>query len=172
MLREVGPHQAGGLVERDVQIMAGVGLGGRSEDRRGQFGRLLQAGRQPEAADRLLLAVFFPARAGEVAAHDAFNGEWIGLPDNHTAAGQLGRVRLEAGRQGVVGAGEQMVGLEPRGLRKPEMRELGQHLALARDAIGHDAIEGRNAVGSNKEQAVAQVEDFPHFAALQPGDAG
>jgi len=152
--------------------MPGFGLGGGGEDRLGQFGRLRQAGRQPEAADRLPRAVFFPARAGEVAAHDAFDGERAGFFDNHAAAGQLRRIRLEAGRQGVFRAGEQVMGLERRRLRKPEMRELGQHLALARDAVGHDAIERGNAVGGHKEQAVAQVEDFPHFAAFQAGDAG
>ena len=54
------------------------------------------------------------------------------------------------------------------GLVEPEMGNLREHLALARDAVGHDAVEGRNAVSGDEEQRVAEVEDLPDLAG---GDA-
>ena len=70
------------------------------------------------------------------------------------------------------GAGEQMVRLERFGLREPEIGNLREHLALARDAVGHDHVERREAVGGDEQQAVAEVEDFAHLAALEFFDAG
>ena len=52
------------------------------------------------------------------------------------------------------------------------MRNLREHLALARDAVGHDDIEGGNAVAGDEQQAVAEVEDFADFAAAEFFDAG
>jgi hypothetical protein len=33
--------------------------------------------------------------------------------------------------------------------------------------IRHNAVEGRDPVGGDNEQRIAQIEDFPDFAALQ-----
>ena len=35
------------------------------------------------------------------------------------------------------------------------------------NAIGHDAIESRDAVGCDKEVLVSQIKYFPHFARLE-----
>jgi hypothetical protein len=40
------------------------------------------------------------------------------------------------------------------------------------NAIGHDHVESGNAVGRDKEQPVAEVEDFADLAALELLDAG
>ena len=72
---------------------------------------------------------------------------------------------------GSFGVGEQVVRLERFGLREPEIGNLREHLALARDAVGHDDVEGRDAVGGDEQQAVAEVEDFAHLAALEFFDA-
>src|SRR5690349_5697167 len=66
-------------LERDVLVVAFLGLGGRREDRFGQLGGFRQSGGQLDAADRLRLLVFLPARAAEITAHDAFDGERLGL---------------------------------------------------------------------------------------------
>ena len=52
-------------------------------------------------------------------------------------------------------------------------RKLREHLALARDRVGQDAVEGREPVGGHEQQAVAaQVEDLAHLAGTQFRDAG
>src|SRR6267154_2622871 len=60
-----------------------------------------------------------------------------------------------------------MVRLKRFGLGKPEVRDLRQHLAFARDTIGHDHIEGRDAIRSDKKETVAEIENFADLAALQ-----
>ena len=65
-----------------------------------------------------------------------------------------------------------MIGLERRGLREPEIGNLFEDFALARNAVGHDAIKGRNPVRGDKEQAVAEIKYFPDLAAFQFAEAG
>ena len=64
-----------------------------------------------------------------------------------------------------------MVRLKRRHAVEPEIRNLRQHLALARDAVGHDAVEGGDAVAGHEKQPVAQVEDFADLAAFDFADA-
>ena len=75
-------------------------------------------------------------------------------------------------RQRIVRAGEQMVRHERGKFLKPEMRNLREHLALARNAVGHDDVEGGNAVAGDEQEAVAEVEDFADFAGADFFDAG
>ena len=49
-----------GLFKRDVDVVPGFGLGGRSKNRLRQFGRFNQAGRQANAANGLALLIFLP----------------------------------------------------------------------------------------------------------------
>ena len=56
-------------------------------------------------------------------------------------------------------------------LREPEMRNLREHLALARNAVGHDDVEGGNAVAGDEQQAVAEVEYLADLAAPDFFDA-
>src|ERR1700741_5130797 len=64
-----------------------------------------------------------------------------------------------------------MIRLKGSGLGEPEVGNLREHLALARDTVGHDAIEGRDAVGGDKQEAVAQIKNFADLAAFQFADA-
>src|SRR5688572_27780883 len=52
------------------------------------------------------------------------------------------------------------------------MRELREHLSLARNAVGHDAIERGNTVCRDQQEGVAKVKDFADLAALEFLDAG
>jgi hypothetical protein len=49
---------------------------------------------------------------------------------------------------------------------KPEKRDLRQNLSLARNAVGHDAIERRNPVRGHQQQPVAEIKHFADFAAF------
>src|ERR1035441_601259 len=55
-------------------------------------------------------------------------------------------------------------------LLRSEIGDLRQHLAFARDGIGHDAVKSRDPVRRDEEQRIAQVKDLPHFAALEIGN--
>ncbi len=62
------------LVVGDVLVVLPEGrLRGRREHDLGQFGAVLEAGRQPEPADRPLLLVLLEPRSGQVATHDALD---------------------------------------------------------------------------------------------------
>jgi hypothetical protein len=61
----------------------------------------------------------------------------------------------------------QVVRLKGFGLGKPKIRDLGQHFAFARDAVGHDAIKGRDAIGGDEQKPVPQVKYFADFAAFE-----
>ena len=61
--------------------------------------------------------------------------------------------------------GEQMVRHERGKFLEPEIGNLREHLAFARDAVGHDDVEGGDAVAGDEQEAVAEVEDFADFAA-------
>src|SRR5689334_3206702 len=52
------------------------------------------------------------------------------------------------------------------------MGKLRKHLALARDAVGHDAIERGNAIRCDEQEGVAEVKDLADLAALELLDAG
>ena len=71
---------------------------------------------------------------------------------------------LEAG-------GEQMVlhEIEPC---EPECGKPVQDGAFAGNRVGHDAVEGRDAIRGDEEEAVAEIENFAHFAAADFRDAG
>ena len=123
-----------------------------------------------------LLAVFLPARAGEVAAHHALDGQRLGLLDDHASAAEVRRAKgWSSGRQADRRPREsRWLGTNRLGLLEPEMGELGQHLAFARDAIGHDAVEGRNPVRGDKQQASPRSKisrTLPLFSLRTPGSS-
>jgi hypothetical protein len=60
-----------------------------------------------------------------------------------------------------------MVRLKGFGLREPEVRDLGQDFAFARDAVGHDDVESGDSIGSDEEEAIAEIENFADLTALQ-----
>ena len=71
---EIGSAVGLGGGEGDVFVMvADGGLGGRGEDRGGQLGGHLEAGRQGDAADGAGLLVVLPAGTDHVAANHGFD---------------------------------------------------------------------------------------------------
>jgi hypothetical protein len=52
------------------------------------------------------------------------------------------------------------------------MRNLREHFALARNAVGHDDVEGGDAITRDEQETVAEVEDFADFAGADFFDAG
>ena len=52
------------------------------------------------------------------------------------------------------------------------MGNLREHFALARNAVGHDHVEGGDAVAGDEQKTVAEVEDFADFAGADFFDAG
>ena len=52
------------------------------------------------------------------------------------------------------------------------MRNLREHFAFARNAVGHDDVEGGDAVAGDEQEAVAEVKDFADFAGADFFDAG
>jgi hypothetical protein len=55
---------------------------------------------------------------------------------------------------------------------EPEMGKLGEHFALVRDAVGHDAIERGDPIRGDEQQGVPEVENLADLAALELLDAG
>ena len=152
-------------LEADVLIVvADLGLRGGREDRLGELGGVHQALGQLDAAHGALLLVLLQAAAGKVAAHDALDGEHLGLLHQHEAAAQVVGVGLELlGQVGHVGA-DQVVADDVLELLEPEQRDLREHCALVRDLVLQDVIERRDAVGGHHQQLVAQVVDVAHLA--------
>src|SRR5439155_21080393 len=158
--------------DRDVLVVAGFGLGRRAEDRGLKFRAFDEAGRQLLAGQGAMLRVFFPRRAGEIAADHAFDRKYFGAPAQHRASGDGGAMiaqRRDLGDDGLsVGADHVMRhhALEPL---EPPGADLGQHRALHRNGFGHHDVEGADAVGGHEQQAVvADGIDIADLAAPDP----
>lgn len=65
-----------------------------------------------------------------------------------------------------------MVGEPVLRLVEPEVGDLREDFALSGDAVGHNAVEGRNPVGGHEEERISQVEDFTHLPRFHLGDSG
>src|SRR5438067_3578056 len=50
---------------------------------------------------------------------------------------------------------------------KPKCRKLIQNCAFVRNRVRQNNIKGRETVGRDEQQSVAEVEDFAHFSAAQ-----
>src|SRR6266850_2338557 len=60
-----------------------------------------------------------------------------------------------------------MVRLKRFGFGKPEVRDLRQDFAFARDAVRHDDVECRDTIRSDEKEPVTEIENFADLAALQ-----
>jgi hypothetical protein len=68
---------------------------------------------------------------------------------------------------------QQVVRHEVRGLAEPEARDLGQHLAFARNRVRQHHVERREAIGRDDQQPVArQREHVAHLATVDKVKAG
>jgi len=163
-------------------MVAHGGLGRGGEDRLGQLLGLAQAVGQVDAADLAGALVVLPAAADQVAAGDRFHRHRLQLAGDHRALGVQGRVHAFGQHAGHVDAG-QVVGHQVRGLGEPEVGDLAEHLALARDRVGQDHIERRQAIGGDHQEVVPRwgtgrqslardIEHITHLAAMAQGQAG
>ena len=83
-------------------------------------------------------------------------------------SGFTANVNAELGVGGIEDRDEG-VGDDLGGALEPELRGASEHRALPRDAVRHDHVEGRNAVGGDEQQAVVvECIDIAHLAAVQP----
>ncbi len=63
--------------------------------------------------------------------------------------------------------GDHVVFDDITGAFEPEFGDHIQHAALLRNAVGHDTVEGGNAVAGDKQQPVTSVKNFTYFAAAR-----
>ena len=133
---------------------------------------MLEPGRQRDAADGAGLLVVLPAGADHVAAHHRLDRQRLEALDDDGAAAHL--VALVGGDDRFrVDAGE-LVGHDVAELGEPEVGDGLQYLALARDRVGQDDVEGRQAVGGDDQQLVGvdrvDVADLAPREQWQTGD--
>jgi hypothetical protein len=128
------------------------------------------------AADAASALVIFPATADQVATGDRLDRHRLELLRHHRAL-RVQR-RIDVGRQhvGDIDPG-QVVRHQVCGLVEPEIADLAQHLALARDRIGQDHVEGAEAVGRDDQElrrgaCAGQFEDIAHLATVAQRQAG
>ncbi len=160
-------------IEADVLVVVAYGgLGRGREDRLRQLLRLLQAGGQGDAAQRAGRPVILPARTDQVAACDRLHRHRLQPPRHHRALlvqREVGTRRQHLGQRHV----EQVVRHQVRSLAEPEIRHLGQHLALAGDRIGQHHVEcGQTVGGDHQQPIVGQRVDIAHLAAVDQFESG
>ncbi len=153
---QVGADQLGSLLARDVLVVARLRLRRRREDRLGQLLRLDEPLRQPVPADLAGREVVLPARAGEVAAHDALDRQHVEPPALHRA-----RVRAQL---------QEVVRHELARPREPERGQAREHAPLVRDVGGQDDVEGRDPVARDEQEAL--LVECVDLADLSRGDVG
>ena len=154
-----------GALEVDRLVVALLGLRRGREERLGQLLGLLQAGGQRDARDRAGGLVVLPAGAGDVAAHDALDRQHLELAHGE----RRGRVPRRARRRSRRRGGWRRCA---RVRAEPEDRQPGEHLALVGDRRRVDDVVGRDPVGGDHEQLVAQVVDLPDLARGEQGEVG
>ncbi len=148
----------GGLVEVDRLVVADVGLRRGREDRLGQLLGLPQALGQGDPRDGARRLVVLPARAGDVAAHDALDGQHLELAHVQRPAAHL------VGH--VLGDRHEVVRHDVPRLVEPEGRQRGQHLALVGNRCRMHDVVRRDPVRGDHQDAVAEVV---HLADLAGG---
>ena len=92
------------------------------------------------------------------------------LPDQHRPAAQQIGVGLRGGGEAARRPAQEVVRDDVRQLVEPERRQLGQHLALVRDAGAQHVVEGGDAVGGDQEQRVVRGRNVADFPGAKPGD--
>ncbi len=139
-------------------FVAGVKIGsGSCSDSR-------EPGRQVDPADGARGLVVLPARARDVAAHDALDRHHLEPLDQHRATGELLRD---------LGVGDEVVGADVAQPAEPEGGQAREDLALVRDRRRVHDVVGRDAVGGDQQQAVlAHGVDVPHLPACQVRESG
>ncbi len=154
------------FVEGNVFIVSSGGLGRRREDGLGEGVGFLQAGRKLDARDLAGGFVFLPRGAGDVAAHDALDGEHFGALHEHGASAKLVGVFADLLRVLVDVGGNQVIGDDVSQVIEPEQGDLAEDASLVGDAGSQDVVEGRDAVSGDEQQLlVANGVNVTDFAA-------
>ena len=136
-------------LEGDILVMAHFGLGRRAEDRHAKPAALLESGWERLTSQGGLRAILLPRRTGEVAAHDALDGEDLGAPAEHSAAGDrgaMGRKRRNGGDDLVDVRAQHVMPNDAGKLTQPPGGELGEDRPLVGNALPHHDIESAHAV--------------------------
>src|SRR5437870_1164916 len=163
----------GHLLFAVVFVVAGFGLCCRGEYWFGQLFRFAQALWQLMAANLGGPLVVLPARAGQVAAHDAFNWKDVRSPNEHRASPQLGCVVLHRLGHFVNLSCEEMIWNDVRQPCEPKPRQRGEHFALAFDWRRDNAIKCRDAIGRYDQQTIAiDFVNVSNFAAAKESEIG
>src|SRR4029434_215372 len=126
--------------------------------------------RQGNSADFSFDLVFLPARAAQVASHDALDGQRPRLAYQHGTSSQLPGKRVEGGWK--LCRAQNVIWNDIPQKIEPEKRKLREHLSFVRNRGRHDHIERGKAVGGDNEKLVAKIEDVAHFPASRGRDAG
>ena len=155
----------GASIEADVFVMqSDFRLGRRRENRLRELRRVHQARRQLDAAYRALCVVLLQAAAGQIAAHDAFDREHLGLAHQHEAAAQVVSVGLKLFRKVCHIRRNQVVFDNALEQFEPEHRNLRENSALVRNLVLKNVVERRNAIGRNEQQLVTQIVKIANLA--------
>ena len=170
-LRQVRPQQLAAAFKRNVFIMvAQFGLGGRRKDRLRQFLGLLQPRRQGNPADGAGGLIILPAGANQVTADHRLDRQCPEFPDHNGTALQQGALRRVVDHIAQAQFGE-LVGDHVLQPVKPEIGDRCEDLALFRDGIGQDAIEGGDAIGGHDQHVLrVDVIDVAHLATSAKGE--
>ena len=149
--------------EGDVLVVvADLRLRRRGEDGFRQFGRLGQPSGQFHATHLTSVPVLLQPRSGEVAAHDAFEGQHVQL------AADLGPAEDTLGNARVIRRSGEVVGDVEGG--EEEVAHRGEDAALVRDRAVQDEVIGRDPVGGHHEQGV--LVDLVDLADLPGREVG
>src|SRR6266446_1373971 len=120
------------------------------------------------AANFAGLLIVLPTRARKIAPYDTLNRKDVGAPHQHRTAAQF--VFMPPNHLGhlIDISGKQMMRNYLCELCEPEARKRSKHFPFSFDRGGEYAVEGRDAVGSNDQQA--SVVDFIDIANFAPAN--
>ncbi len=152
-------HERRGVRLADVDVVAALRLRGWRENRLRQALRLAQTGRQPDTADLTRQQVVLPGRPRQVAASHALDRQRLGPSHQHrTAREQLAGLARFCRKLGRIGRHHVVCDDRTRPV-EPERGDLRQDLPLVGDAGSEHVVEGRNAIGCDDEELVAEIVD-------------
>ena len=152
------------LVGDVLVVITDFCLGAGSLDRLRQLVAFLQAFRKLNAADSAVFLVALPAGAGDVAAHDALDGDHGQLAAQHAASAEL--LRAEERRHIIYIYTEHVIRDHIFGIVKPETGHLGQNPALVGYLVLQNYVKCRDTIGGIHDQRIADVVNLAYFSFL------
>jgi len=153
------------LGKGDVLVVPLIGLGRGREQCLGQALGTAQSPGQSVTADRSVLLIGFPARAGDVTADHALHRKALRLAYQHRTPAQGFGVIAEGLRKFPSVRRDQVIGKVREALHPGQSHDIQDHAPSGHDVI-HDHVEGRNPISGYDQIAVAQVEHVAHLAGV------